>query len=63
LGRTWPVLVEGRRDQSGMLKGFTSNYIAVTFSGPDKLLHAIVPVKLLTVQINSVLGEINEICR
>jgi threonylcarbamoyladenosine tRNA methylthiotransferase MtaB len=61
LGRTWPVLVEGRRDQSGMLKGFTSNYIAVTFAGPDKLLHSVVPVKLLTVQENSVLGEINEI--
>ena len=61
LGRTWSVLVEGRRDQSGMLKGFTSNYIAVTFAGPDKLLHAVVPVKLLTLQKNSVLGETHEI--
>ncbi|MFH0782785.1 MAG: tRNA (N(6)-L-threonylcarbamoyladenosine(37)-C(2))-methylthiotransferase MtaB [Pseudomonadota bacterium] len=61
LGRTWPVLVEGRKDASGMLKGFTANYIAVTFSGPDSLLHGVVPVKLLELQGTSVLGEINEI--
>ncbi len=61
LGRTWPVLVEGRRDGNGMLKGFTANYIAVTFAGPDKLQHAVVQVKLLELQGNSVLGEINEI--
>ncbi len=60
LGRTWPVLVEGRRDKNGLLKGFTSNYIAVTFAGPDTLLHTVVPVKLLELQNNSVLGEIRE---
>lgn len=61
LGRTWPVLVEGRRDEGGMLKGFTANYIAVTFTGPDNLQHSVVPVKLLELQGNSVLGEISEI--
>lgn len=61
LGRTWPVLIEGRRDGNGMLKGFTANYIAVTFAGPDQLLHTVVPVKLLELQGNSVLGEISEI--
>lgn len=61
LGRTWPVLVEGRRDKSGMLKGFTSNYIAVTFAGPDDLRRGVVPVKLLELRENSILGEINEI--
>lgn len=57
LGRTWPVLVEGRRDVSGMLKGFTANYIPVTFSGSDDLLQRVVPVKLLELQESSVLGE------
>ncbi len=61
LGRTWPVLVEGRKDINGMLKGFTANYIAVTFPGPDTLLHRVAPVKLLELQGNSVLGEISEI--
>ncbi|MBU1565635.1 MAG: tRNA (N(6)-L-threonylcarbamoyladenosine(37)-C(2))-methylthiotransferase MtaB [Proteobacteria bacterium] len=61
LGRTWPVLVEGRRDENGMLKGFTTNYIAVTFLGPDELRHGVVPIKLLELQGNSVFGEINEI--
>ncbi len=61
LGRTWPLIVEGRREKSGMLKGFTSNYIAVTVTGPDDLLHAVVPVKLLELRENSVFGEIREI--
>lgn len=61
LGHTWSVLVEGRKDINGMLKGFTANYIAVTFPGPDTLLHRVVPVKLLQLHGNSVLGEINEI--
>lgn len=60
LGRTWPVLVEGRRDKDGMLKGFTANYIPTTFAGPDHLLHCSVPVKLLELKENSVMGEINE---
>jgi threonylcarbamoyladenosine tRNA methylthiotransferase MtaB len=60
LGRTWPVLVEGRRDKDGMLKGFTANYIPTTFAGPDHLLHCIIPVKLLELKENSVMGEINE---
>ncbi len=57
LGRTWPVVVEGRRDEDGMLKGFTANYIAVTFSGPDDLLHQVVPVRLLELKETSVRGE------
>jgi threonylcarbamoyladenosine tRNA methylthiotransferase MtaB len=57
LGRTWPVLVEGRRDANSMLKGFTANYIPVIFSGPDDLLHRVVPVTLLELQESTVLGE------
>lgn len=61
LGRTWPVLVEGRRDEHGLLKGFTANYISVNFSGPDRLLHTVAPVKLLALQGDSVLAEMSEI--
>ena len=58
LGCTWPVLVEGRRAGDGMLKGFSANYIAVTLNGPDRLMQQVVPVKLVELQENSVLGEI-----
>ncbi len=60
LNRTWPVLVERRRDKSGSLKGFTTNYIAVTFPGPDHLLGERVQVNLLQILENSVLGEMSE---
>jgi len=57
LQRTRPVLVEGRRDSDGMLKGFTDNYIDVRFTGPDSLLHSVTPVRLLFIKNNSVIGE------
>jgi threonylcarbamoyladenosine tRNA methylthiotransferase MtaB len=52
-----PVLIEGRRDSDGMLKGFTDNYIAVRFDGPDSLLNSVTPVRLLLLKENSVIGE------
>jgi threonylcarbamoyladenosine tRNA methylthiotransferase MtaB len=52
-----PVLVEGRRDSDGMLKGFTDNYIAVRFDGPDSLLNSVTAVRLLLLKNNSVIGE------
>ncbi len=57
LGQTRPVLVEGSRDKEGMLKGFTDNYVAVRFEGPDSLLNSISPVRLLFLEDNSVTGE------
>ncbi len=57
LGQIRLVLTEGKRDSDGMLKGFTDNYIAVHFDGPDKLLNSVTPVKLLLVKDNSVIGE------
>ena len=37
IGRTVPVLVEGRRDpQTGLLKGVSSNYLPVLFEGGDE---------------------------
>jgi len=57
LQQTRPVLVEGRRDSDGMLKGFTDNYIAVRFAGPDSLLNSVTFVRLLKLKDNSVIGE------
>lgn len=57
LGQIRPVLVEGRRDDDGLLKGFTDNYITVRFAGPDSLLNSVAGVRLLTLQDNNVIGE------
>jgi threonylcarbamoyladenosine tRNA methylthiotransferase MtaB len=57
LNRTRPVLVEGQRDNDGMLKGFTDNYIAVRFDGPDSLLNCVADVRLLLLKNDSVIGE------
>ncbi len=57
IGRIRPVLVEGRRDSDGMLKGFTDNYIAVHFAGPDHLLNSVTAVRLRLLKDHSVIGE------
>ncbi len=57
LGRIRPVLVEGNRDNIGMLKGFTDNYIAVRFAGPDHLLNSICSVRLVMQKDDWVIGE------
>jgi threonylcarbamoyladenosine tRNA methylthiotransferase MtaB len=45
-GTKRPVLVEGKRDGQGLLKGFTDNYIPVSFPGDDNLINTIVTVEL-----------------
>ncbi len=60
LGQIRLVLTEGRRDSDGMLKGFTDNYIAVRFDGPDSLLNSVIPVRLLLLKDNIVIGERTE---
>jgi threonylcarbamoyladenosine tRNA methylthiotransferase MtaB len=57
LGRSWPVIVEGRRDAEGMLQGFTANYAAVRFTGPDSLLHDVATVRLLALHETHIFGE------
>ena len=56
LGRIRPVLVEGSRDKDGLLKGFTDNYIAVRFTGPDQLYNSITSVRLELLKDQWVLG-------
>lgn len=57
LHRTLPVLVEGRRSDQGQLKGFTNNYVAVLFNGPDNLLGSVTNVRLLSLQDGNVIAE------
>jgi threonylcarbamoyladenosine tRNA methylthiotransferase MtaB len=60
LGRTLPVLVEGRRDRNGYLKGFTSNYVSVIFRGPDTLYHEKITVRLVSLKGDHVLAQLEE---
>ncbi len=46
IGSSRSVLVENKRDKNGFLKGFTDNYIPVSFPGDDALMKTIVQVKL-----------------
>ncbi len=57
LGKKYPVLVEGQRSKKGLLKGFTSNYVAVNFQGPDSLLNNITRVKLLSLAKGHIVAE------
>lgn len=57
LGQTRTVLVEGQRDEKDRLKGFTDNYIAVRFKGPDSLLNSLAHVHLISLRENYIIGE------
>jgi threonylcarbamoyladenosine tRNA methylthiotransferase MtaB len=57
LNQTVTVLVEGKRDEAGLLKGFSDNYIAVRFEGDDTLINRRIQVKLKALINNYVLGE------
>jgi len=46
LGNTRDLLVEGKRDVNGLLRGFTDNYIPVSFSGSNNLQKCIIKVRL-----------------
>jgi tRNA A37 methylthiotransferase MiaB len=49
-GSCWDVLVEGRRDRStGLLRGFTGNYIPVLLNGDDDLMGTMQQVRITEV--------------
>ncbi|CAN2046801.1 threonylcarbamoyladenosine tRNA methylthiotransferase MtaB [Candidatus Magnetomoraceae bacterium gMMP-1] len=52
------VLIEGKKDKAtGLLKGFTPNYVPVLLNGNDELMHKIVRVKIMEASYeNAVLG-------
>ncbi|MDP3804225.1 MAG: tRNA (N(6)-L-threonylcarbamoyladenosine(37)-C(2))-methylthiotransferase MtaB, partial [Candidatus Omnitrophota bacterium] len=58
LGEKLDVLVESRRDKnSGLLTGYTDNYIKAFFEGPDELMKSIVPVKITDMTLAYTMGE------
>ncbi len=60
LGTTRLVLAERLRGRQGMLGGFTDNYIAVQFPGTKSHCGEVLPVKLLAISDDHVVGEIAE---
>jgi threonylcarbamoyladenosine tRNA methylthiotransferase MtaB len=58
LGSVLPVLVEGKRDSRGLLKGFSDNYVPVHFPGDDNLKNSIVRVKLVDLDGAQVTGKV-----
>lgn len=57
LGATRPVLVEHKRDLEGRLRGFTDNYIPVSFPGHRSLMNSITPVTIENVSATQVTGR------
>ncbi len=57
IDRTVEVLIENRRDKSGLLKGFSGNYMAVYLDGPESLMNSIVPVRVTGAQTGRLTGE------
>lgn len=59
LGKTLTVLTESGRDpESGLLVGYTENYIRVLFPGKEKLKNRLVRVRLIEVKDGTALGKI-----
>ena len=56
LGSRTKVLVERRNKESGLLQGFSENYIPLHFEGPADLIHTIVPVHFNTIENNEPRG-------
>jgi len=57
MGTTRPVLVEHKCDPDGRLRGFTDNYIPVSFPGPKTLMNTITAVSLESVSATQVNGR------
>ena len=58
LGRSLDILVEGKRDKARhLLSGLTENYLRVYVAAPEALVNHLVPVQLLAVDGDEVLGQ------
>jgi threonylcarbamoyladenosine tRNA methylthiotransferase MtaB len=60
LGDSRPVLVEHKRDPAGNLRGFTDNYIPVSFPGDTTLMNTIAMVTITSISATQVRGTIAE---
>jgi threonylcarbamoyladenosine tRNA methylthiotransferase MtaB len=58
MGSIRPVLVEGKRNNKGLLKGFTDNYIPVEFEGDENLQNSVVQVQLVDAETTTTSGRI-----
>lgn len=62
IGSTRPVLAENKSNRAGMLKGFTDNYIPVSFEGDDAIQNSVVDVQLEAADATTITGRIvNEV--
>jgi threonylcarbamoyladenosine tRNA methylthiotransferase MtaB len=58
LGRELPVLLEGKRDKTRqLLSGLTEHYLRVHVDAPEACVNRLVPVRLVAVESDGVLGE------
>ena len=60
MGATRAVLVEHKRDKEGNLRGFTDNYIPVSFPGSRSLMNSVTQVKIESVSASQVKGTVQE---
>jgi len=56
IGKVHRVLVERRNTKTGLLQGFSENYIPLNFSGSSSLIHTVVPVQLTQVAEGQPMG-------
>jgi threonylcarbamoyladenosine tRNA methylthiotransferase MtaB len=59
-GRTHQVLVERRQAKTGLLQGFSENYVPILFAGGSGLIRRVVPVRLVAVEDGQPRGMIAE---
>ncbi|MHB8811297.1 MAG: tRNA (N(6)-L-threonylcarbamoyladenosine(37)-C(2))-methylthiotransferase MtaB [Desulfobulbaceae bacterium] len=57
LGSRQQVLVERRNAKTGLLQGFSENYLPVVFAGPADLEGTIVPVRLRRLEGDAIFGS------
>ena len=60
IGTRRDVLIENERDRSGLLKGFTDNYIPVLIDGDDKLKNTIAAANLDSLSGESVKASLSD---
>jgi threonylcarbamoyladenosine tRNA methylthiotransferase MtaB len=60
IGRVFQVLVERRQAKSGLLQGFSENYLPLLFAGGSHLIRRVAPVRLVAVENGQPVGILVE---
>ncbi|MEK6545074.1 MAG: TRAM domain-containing protein, partial [Nitrospinota bacterium] len=59
IGKICRLLIENTRDrETGMLKGYTDNYIPVILEGGDKLMNKLINIRITDLSADAVTGEL-----